>query len=87
MSNQGGHKRRSSPEGPTCRRKFQCGASGGLAVLYGDGSGSFTPAGSYASLNDACDVAIGYLNGDNRLDVIVPAARARVVESYLNETP
>jgi hypothetical protein len=63
------------------------GVSGGLAILYGNGSGSFTPAGSYASLNDACDVALVDLNNDNRLDMVVPAARTKVVESYLNETP
>jgi hypothetical protein len=61
--------------------------SGGISILAGDGSGAFEPAGSFASLNDACDVALGDLNNDQKLDITVPASRTRVVQAYLNETP
>jgi hypothetical protein len=69
----------------TC--KIRTGPAGGVSVLLGDGSGSFTPAASYASLNDACGVVPGDVNGDGKLDLVVPGGRTAIVETYLNATP
>jgi hypothetical protein len=67
--------------------KVRTGPAGGVSVLLGDGSGSFAPTASYASLNDACGVIPADITGDGKLDLFVPTARTAVVQTYVNSSP